>query len=62
MRLQATSSSPSGAEAPNLYCMQQLSRLSPHLLHDDRFLRALQTGNAKEPKQDTTIHAYFALK
>ena len=29
-------------------------------VHLDRFLRALDTGNTKKLKQDTTLHAYFA--
>ena len=29
-------------------------------IHLDCFLRFLHSGNAKKPKQDTTLHAYFA--
>ena len=31
-------------------------------VHLDRFIRALHSSNAKKPKQDTTLHAYYTKK
>ena len=32
------------------------------MVHLDSFIRALHSNNAKKPKQDTTLHAYYTKK